>query len=71
MSGLKELQHSTGVKVMGGSGCGAKYGGTSDRLMGGKKGKRSTKKARKSKKSKKSGKRKTSRKSFLARLFRL
>ena len=64
MSGLKELEHSTGLKVMGGSGCGAaKYGG--------KKGKRSTKKARKSKKSKKSGKRKTSKKSFLARLFKL
>lgn len=63
MSGLKELQDSVGVKVLGGSGCGAKYGG--------KKGKRSTKKARKTKKSKKSGKRKTSKKSFLARLFRL
>ena len=63
MSGLKELEHSAGVKVMGGSGCGAKYGG--------KKGKRSTKKARKTKKSKKSGRRKTSKKSFLARLFKL
>lgn len=71
MSGLKELQHSTGVKVMGGSGCGAKHGGTRYTLMGGKKGKRSTKKARKTKKSKKSGRRKTSKKSFLARLFKL
>lgn len=45
------------------SGCNAKYGG--------KKGKRSTKKARKTKRSKKSGKRKTVKKSFFARLFRL
>jgi len=71
MSGLKQLQDSVGVKVTGGSGCGAKYGGTRSTLLGGKKGKRSTKKARKSKKSKKSGKRKTSKKSFLARLFKL
>lgn len=63
MSGLTELQKAVGVKV-GGSGCGAaKYGG--------KKRKRSTKKARKSNKSKKSGKRKTVKKSFIARLFRL
>lgn len=80
MSGLKQLQDSVGVKVTGGSGCGAKYGGkkcgakyggTRSTLMGGKKGKRSTKKARKTKKSKISGRRKTSKKSFLARLFKL
>ena len=69
MSGLANLGDSVGVKVLGGSSCGAKYGG--------KKGKRSTKKAkkskkaRKSKKSKKSGKRKTSKKTFLARLFKV
>ena len=66
MSGLANLGDSVGVKVLGGSSCGAKYGG--------KKGKRSTKKARKSKKSKKSKKsrkRKTAKKSFLARLFRI
>ena len=72
MSGLKELAESTGLNHVGGTGCGAKYGG--------KKGKRSTKKAgkskkskkaRKSKKSKKSGKRKTSKKTFLSRLFKV
>ena len=72
MSGLANLGDSVGVKVLGGSSCGAKYGG--------KKGKRSTKKARKSKKSrksgkskksKKSGKRKTSKKTFLSRLFKV
>ena len=88
MSGLKQLQDSVGVKVIGGSGCNAKYGGSrahDKTLKGGKgypgyrevrrvkggKGKRSTKKARKTKKSKKSGKRKTEKKSFFARLFRL
>ena len=63
MSGLTELAQSTGLNHVGGEGCGAKYGG--------KKGKRSTKKARKSKKSRKSGKRKTSKKTFLARLFKV
>ena len=72
MSGLKELALSTGLNHVGGEGCGAKYGG--------KKGKRSTmkarkskksKKVRKSKKSKKSGKRKTSKKTFLSRLFKV
>lgn len=63
MSGLANLGDSVGVKVLGGSSCGAKYGG--------KKGKRSTKKARKSKKLKKSRKRKTAKKSFLSRLFRI
>lgn len=63
MSGLTKLQQDVGVKVLGGSNCSTKYGG--------KKGKRGTKKVRKTKKSKKAGKRKTEKKSFLARLFRL
>ena len=62
MSGLAKLGESVGVKVLGGSSCGAKYGG--------KKGKRTTKKMRKTK-GKKSKKRKTAKKSFLARLFRV
>jgi len=63
MSDLAKLGESVGVKVMGGSSCSAKYGG--------KKGKRGTKKARKSKKSKKTSKRKTAKKSFFSRLFKL
>ena len=62
MSDLAKLGDSVGVKVLGGS-CTAKYGG--------RKGKRTTKKERKSKKSKKFGKRKTTKRSFLERLFRV
>lgn len=63
MPGLEKLGESVGVKVMGGSNCSKKYGG--------KKGRHGTKKVRKSKKSKKTSKRKTAKKSFFSRLFKL